>query len=55
MTDEERQKMFDEKVAAMLSSPPSKNRICAICLAEIERVRYNEHMQNVHGYTTIEL
>lgn len=35
-------------------TPPSPTRICALCLDDVPRDTYSEHMQG-HGYETIEL
>jgi hypothetical protein len=34
---------------------PKEYRVCAICLCDVERVKYDEHMQQAHGYKTIHL
>jgi len=31
-----------------------ENRVCALCLCEVKRSTYNEHMQS-HGYETLEI
>jgi hypothetical protein len=33
---------------------PPKYRVCAHCLEEVEREKYNQHMRE-HGYETLEV
>ena len=37
------------------SIPEDNERTCAVCLMPIPRDEYNAHMQNTHGYETLEI
>lgn len=39
----------------MRKAPRIKNpRICAICLDDIEREEYDDHMREIHGYELLD-
>jgi hypothetical protein len=50
-------KVVDDKkdLSDFIRNQVSKHRICAICLDDIERDKYDEHMQKDHRYETINI
>lgn len=49
MTDKD--KALQEITKDWTNAPDT--RVCAICLCEVKRKDYDEHITNVHGYTII--
>lgn len=48
---------YEDEIKAISSfwTCAGDKRICAICLKEVDRIKYDDHMLHVHGYETISL
>ncbi len=44
-----------EKILENIPDPVEGERVCAICLMPILREEYDAHMQDIHGYETLNI
>lgn len=45
----------DKVCLANIPEPEDGERTCAVCLMPVPRDRYEQHMQDVHGYETLNI